>query len=218
LSEKDCLTKSGRFAIMNNENWRGMKLIVIVAAGVVIIAGAVVGTYFVMQSSSDQKAVNEQEVDVGEDIKPRATKTACDILTQEVANEILGSGATKRQLPSTSQVSTDAVHVSNCLYEREAGDDVLTVANILVRGAKMAAGYESNEFGFNDTKNFSGTEGEAADSPNIENLGDAAYYNPAFEQVNVLVNDGQYWVIAQADGGRASAERLARLVIANLIK
>jgi hypothetical protein len=200
---------------MKIENWRDMKLIVMVTVGVVIIAGAVVGAYFVLQSDSEPKTVNEQEGNVGEDIKPGATKTACDILTQEVANEILGSGATKGQLPSTSQVSTDAVSVSNCLYEKET-EDVLTVANILVRGAKTAEGYESNEFGFNDTKNFSGTEGEAADSPNIENLGDAAYYNPAFEQVNVLVNDGQYWVIAQADGGRASAERLARLVIANL--
>lgn len=192
-----------------------MKGIWLVVGTIVVIAfGA--GVFYLTTSGGDGQRFSD-EVLTGEQADVGATKSACDIFTQDIAQEVLGSGASKSELPDGADASTDDVSVTQCLYELEQGDDLL-IANVLVRGAKNRDAYETNRFGFDDTRDYvSPSSMEEAQSDTIENLGDDAYYNPAFKQVNVLVDEGLYWIIVNIDGGsREATEELARSVVNNL--
>lgn len=187
------------------------------AVGIVVVGMLGLGVYFV---AKPEKAVapqgssesNSQEAEIG------ASKTACDIFTEEIAKKVLGASATKTELPSGAQVSNEDISVTNCLYDN-GSDDVkrLITANVLVRGAKNRPAYATNQFGYEDTKK-SATNGQS--TVEINGIGDAAWFNPALGQINIFVNDGKYWIIAQAGGGvkgeRALGEKLARAIVENL--
>ena len=85
----------------------------------------------------------------------------------------------------------------------------------MVQGSKTATGKTSNEFGFDNNKKLDAQGGQTGTNEPISGLGDAAYFSPAFGQVNVLVDDGTYWLIVQAEN-RAQTEQLAKLLVENL--
>lgn len=193
-----------------------MKTIIIAGVLVAILAiGG--GIYYVTLQKDDGSPATTTEVATGEHAEVGETKESCELLTAEIAKTVLGEGAAKAELPAGAQVSNNDVSVTNCLYEAGSGAQIATV-NMLARGAKTAAGQESNRFGFEgiqDRSNFEGTGMEHGPTQPISGLGDAAFFDPDFEQVNVLVEDGNYWLIIQGET-RAQSEQIARLVLENI--
>lgn len=197
-----------------------MKFSPIVISGFIVTILAIGGGIYLVTTQSDDGSTptTTTEVATGDQAEVGDTKEACEVFTQTIANNVLGEGATKAELPPGAQASTDDVSVTNCVYEAAGSDVVLPTANVLVRGAKTNDGKDSNKFGFEgnqDRSNFEGIDGEYGPTEPISGLGDAAFYDPDFEQVNVLVDDGKYWLIVQADT-RAQAEQLAGLLVENL--
>lgn len=193
-----------------------MKKIVLWIGGAVILFGAVYGGYqviFVDDKDGDQAAT--ESVEPGEH-EAGATKTACDIFTDAVAAKVLGSGATQGESPARAGASTDDVSVTNCLYEIDDPDSEGTLtASVLVRGGKTDTGKSSNEFGFDNNKKIDAQGGQTGTSEPISGIGEAAYFSPAFGQVNVLVDKGTYWLIVQADN-QEQTEQLASLLTEQL--
>jgi hypothetical protein len=185
--------------------------------GVVIITILAVGggVYFVtMQNGGDSSTA---EVSTGEQADVGETKDACEAFTLDIAKTVLGEGVEKSDLPPGAQASTDDVSVTNCAYEVDSSSGFMS-ANALLRGAKAPGGIESNKFGFEgnqDRSNFEEAEIEYGPTEPINGLGDSAFYDPDFEQVNVLFGEGKYWLIVQADS-RAQTEQLAELMTENL--
>lgn len=194
-----------------------MKKTILWIGGVIIILVAAYGSYqviFVDDKDGDQAAT--ESVEVGEQADVGATKGACDIFTNTIASQVLGSGATKGNLPAGGSASSADVSVTNCLYQIENPDtDGILTANVLVRGAKTNAGKSSNEFGFDNNKKIDAEGGQTGTSEPISGIGDAAYFSPAFGQVNVLVDEGTYWLIVQGDT-REKTEQLAKLLTEQL--
>lgn len=179
------------------------------AIGSIIIVAIGGGIYLVTQKD-DKGGSTTSTVATGDQADAGATKAACDIFTDAVAKQVLGEGAVKSEVPGGGAASTETVSVTQCMYEVGEGRDI-TVANLLVRAAKNKDAYESNRFGFESTKTQGGSPAE-----DIGGLGQAAYFNTSFKQTNVLVNDGQYWIIIQAGNTRQMSEQLAREVVKNL--
>lgn len=196
-----------------------MKLSPIILGGIIITILAVGGGiyYVTTQSDGGGSPATTTEVSTGEQAQAGETKGACDVFTLDIAKSVLGDGAIKSELPAGAQASTDDISVTNCVYEVD-GSTGFTSANVLVRGAKTSSGNESNKFGFagnQDRSNFADTGMEYGPVETITGLGDDAFYDPDFKQVNALVGDGKYWLIIQA-GTRAQAEQLAQLLVNNL--
>ena len=182
----------------------GWILCIIVA--IVIVGGAI---YTMTQPKAEAPAGDKVQLE--RDASAGNTKKACEIFTPKVAKDILGASAKKSEVASSdNQSSTENIIVSNCGYE--AGT---TLANILVRGAKRQEAYSTNIFGFDSTRT-QGMDDKKAKSVTISGLGDQAFYNPDFKQVNVLVNKGQYWLIVQVGQDKQLAERVARAVVKGL--
>lgn len=193
------------------------KLIIWVAAGAVIIAAVGFGVYQVVFKEDKTSKTTTSEVKTGEQADAGATKTACDIYTDDIAKQVLGEGARKSDPVPAADASTDDVSVTNCTYEQGDANTMsdIAVANVLVRGGKTSTGISSNELGFENNKTLDAEGGNAGTSEDISGIGDAAYYSPAFEQVNVLVDGGTYWLIVQAET-RDQAEKLAKLLTEQL--
>lgn len=189
-----------------------MKTIIIWAAGVIVIAAAGFGAYQVFFRDDRTGETVAENVQTGETADAGATKTACDVLTEEIAKQVLGEGASKGELPPAAQTSTDDVSVTNCIYEVEGpGLTDFQSVSVLVRGGKTSSGKESNKFGFENNKTMEGI----GTVEEINGTGDAAYYSSGFGQVNVLVDDGTYWLIVQGET-REQTEQLAGLVAEEL--
>lgn len=189
-----------------------------------IIAGVVIGIialgggiYYVTMRDSGSGETTSTAVSTGDQAEIGDTKSACELFTLDTARSVLGESATASDLPPGAQASTDDVSVTNCLYEAEGASDFATVS-LLARGAKTSTGAQSNVFGFEgnqDRSNFEGVGGEFGPTEPIDGLGQRAFFDPDFEQVNVLVDDGRYWLIVQADS-REQSEQIARLVLSSI--
>jgi hypothetical protein len=139
-------------------------------------------------------------------------KSACQIFTAVSAKAIVGSQVRTIDTPPAGQTSTEDVRVSSCAYETAEAAASLTVRAALHRNA-----YATNVIGFQSTRT-------AAVEQNLDTHTDissqyrvAAYYNPTFKQLNVLLHHGQYWLIIQADRGRATTEQLAQVFLNQLL-
>lgn len=192
------------------------KVVLWIGAALVIFAAAYGGYQILFKDDKDGDEAATESVETDEHSDAGATKTACDIFTDAVAAKVLGSGATQGELPAGASASTDDVSVTNCLYEIDDPDsEGILTASVLVRGGKTDTGKSSNEFGFDNNKTLDAQGGQTGTSEPISGLGDAAYFSPAFGQVNVLVDGGTYWLIVQAEN-REQTEELARLLVEQL--
>lgn len=93
------------------------KLVLLIIGGIVVVGGAAL---LITRGNDDSsvKVTNtvtgqSQEVKTGSDTL--VAVDACDVLTENVAKQILGDGATKEDTSARS-VSTAAVSVSSCVY------------------------------------------------------------------------------------------------------
>ena len=206
-----------------------MKVILWLLGGVIVLTAVGYGVYQVV--IKDDNDLVDQNVQTGEQADAGATREACDIFTEVMAKQVLGEGARKGELPTASAASTDDISVTNCLYEADDPNSkgILT-ANVLVRGGKTAVGKTSNKVGFEGNQDRSNFEDDGISDGTeyqptvpITDLSEAAFYDPDFNQVNVLVDEGTYWLIIQADGintgvndSGEAARTLAELLVDNI--
>lgn len=110
--------------------------------------------------------------------KPYTVHEACDILTLEIAKNIIGSDAKVKSRDSSS----GDIKVSNCTY--------FSVVNqysvgLLARSARDKAGAASNQSQFASNK--------PVDSQKVVGYGDSAYWLARYGQLNIL--KGNTWYI-----------------------
>jgi hypothetical protein len=138
---------------------------------------------------------------------------ACDILSEVIAKQVLGNDINKVSTNSNAVNSADMI-VSTCIYTTKftptASSTVPKVsgANVLVRAAKTQTGADSNK------TQFLGYNG--SDVQKVDGIGDSAFYNKDFMQLNVLKGNNWYTVSFYRDslsnstleGDKALAEKL----------
>lgn len=110
---------------------------------------------------------------------------ACDLLTSQKAQELLGDQAVKSNVGEP--VQSNNVSLSRCGYTNGSGDETtLVVAAIIVRSGINDKGVEQNKTEFIAGKPNVGAE-------TVTDLGDGAYFNQKSGQLNVL--SGRDWII-----------------------
>ena len=170
------------------------KLVLLIAGGVIVVGGGAI--YFTTKGGADKPTTASQTVKTGSDAL--VAVDACDVLTDSVATQVLGAGATKGDTAAGS-ASSDDVSVSNCAYTLKAvnGGSVLEqvqgthAAGLLVRAAKSQTGAESNKGQFGSAK--------PAGVENVSGYGDSAYWNPQFGQLNIL-KGGNWYILSNYVG------------------
>ena len=181
-----------------------------------ILVVAVIASAVLLVATKNNADKNKgDDITTGQQADAGGTKRACDVFTLDVAKQVLGDQAKQSDTDGAGHASTDDISVSSCIYEAGSGRDVI-IANALVRGAKHKEAYQSNTYGFESAREQGTEPGKKVSSQKINGLGDDAYYNPSTKQVNVLVNNGQYWLILQVGGERAPAEKLGNALVSKL--
>lgn len=178
--------------------------------GIVITAGAAGWLLVLSQAQPANNPNNDQASN-----SSQATKSACDLFSQDIAASVLGATAQKSTGTNDDLVATDEINVSSCHYDNAATEPSnLVSASLMLRAARSEAHFGTNKLGFETTR---GTDTDSTANQTIDNLGEAAFYNPGFGQVNVLVDGGRYWLIVQAgDKNLDLSQKLARQVLEKL--
>lgn len=170
------------------------KIVTIVVVVLVLLVGG--GAYFIVQTKGSNGGANSQEVKTG--ASAYAVVDACDVLTQKIADKVLGAPSTKAGVAADSKTSTKSLSVSNCTYSYrsvttgpaiEQGESTKRVS-LLVRAAKDKAGADSNKGQFNKIP---------AGSQSVSGYGDAAFWDPKFGQLNIL-KDNNWYILNHSKG------------------
>ena len=135
---------------------------------------------------------------------------ACNIFTEQKAKKLLGEQAFNSN--SGDPIISGNSATSKCGYTDGNSDTTkVVVAAINLRAGINAKGVGQNQSEFNNGKPRNGVE-------DVNNLGDAAYYNQVLGQLNVL--DGNNWIIFSYGLGSApesntlgDATKFARLIL-----
>lgn len=163
--------------------------------GIVVIGG---GVYYFVQKDDTTVTVSDgtqmRDVSVSDGVDLGKTQSACELLTAGMLTDILGSGAQVADSPSaTVSSSTDDVAVTNCLYDT-GSDDSFDTVNLLVRAGKTSTGRETNTSFYDTSKQEAyDLEGNVITAEIVSGVGDKAFWNPSFQQLVVLEDDGTYW-------------------------
>ncbi|MEK7447784.1 MAG: hypothetical protein AAB632_03290 [Patescibacteria group bacterium] len=190
------------------------KIAVWIIGGIIVVGG--IAAVFVYTN----KSVNITNTDTGQTTEVKTgdnaivSVDACDILTQDIAKNILGDAAKKGDLPE-SQASTKDVSVSSCVYTaRIDANGAVSISNtkgasVLVRAAKTNAGSDSNKSQFGTNK--------PAGVQDVDGIGDKAFFNPAYGQLNVL-KGGNWYIIANYSGTAGSGTLESDKQLADLLQ
>jgi hypothetical protein len=117
---------------------------------------------------------------------PTQTAKACDVLTEQVAKDLLGSVGP--QSPATPDVDSPDIRVSTCIRINAASGVASTRSvSLLMRVAKSETGAESNEAVF-----AAGTVPAGAED--VSGYGEKAFWNPAVGQLNIL-DEGNWYIL-----------------------
>lgn len=161
----------------------------------VILVALIGGGLYIVSKQDDKKEGATQSTNA----YPAGSKKACELLPLSTAKNFLGGNTTRNTtVPGGGQGSTEEIDISNCTYNESQGS--ANVVSLTVRGAhNNQSSYNTNRYAFEDARALAPgvTHGEQA-SEDIPSLGDNAYYNPSTKQTNILVKNGQYWLIIQA--------------------
>jgi cytochrome c1 len=139
-------------------------------------------------------------------------RSACQLLPAATTEKILRAPVRSVDVPAASQTSTEDVRVSSCAYETDAASAV----SLTARAALHRSAYATNRLGFESTLASAKEQGHDTSTTVSVNYHVAAYYNPAFKQLHILIRHGQYWLIVQADAGKAKTEQLAQSILSQL--
>lgn len=102
-------------------------------------------------------------------------KDACNILTQSIADNLLGAGA-KAGDSTAGNTETGSVKVTNCSY---TSADNRSTLGLLVRAAKDQTQADADATPFTGKTNISG-------------YGDKAYWDSSYGQFNILAHNNWY--------------------------
>lgn len=136
---------------------------------------------------------------------PTQTAKACDVLTEAVAKDVLGSVG--QESPATPDVDSPDIRVSTCIRVNSAsGVSSTRSVSLLMRVAKSQMGAESNEAVF-----AAGTL--PAEAQDVSGYGEKAFWNPTVGQLNIL-NEGNWYILTAGPldttkGKLADAQKLA---------
>lgn len=179
------------------------KLVLLIIGGVIVVGG---GAAILVTRGNDSNSAKVTNTNTGQsqDIKTGTSALiavdACDVLTESAAKQILGDGATKGDT-SAGNASSDAVSVSSCVYTAKIDPNVKVVkanntkgVGILARAAKTKTGADTNKAQFGSAK--------PAGVQDVSGIGDDAFFNPKFGQLNVL--KGNNWYIVSNYSGSAT--------------
>lgn len=162
----------------------------------VIIAALIGAGFYIFSTKQDNK---KEDTNQSANTYPAGSKKACELLSFNTAKSFLGGDTARNTtVPGGGQGSTEEVTISSCTYDESQGSE--NVISLTVRGAhNNQSSYNTNRYAFEDARALAPgvTHGEQA-SEDIPSLGDNAYYNPSTKQTNILINNGQYWLIIQA--------------------
>lgn len=145
-------------------------LIAGIAAGVLLLGTIVFAVYSNQTRNSDTSSSSNNSAFIDVD--------TCEVLSQKIADEHL-SGTSQKAASSTPTVHSEDLTISNCLYSKERRG-----VGLLARSAKTTVGAMSNKDQFRD--------GRPDGVLNVDNLGDAAYFEQTTKQLNILVGNNWY--------------------------
>ncbi|MCE7936722.1 hypothetical protein DYH10_02965 [Candidatus Saccharibacteria bacterium CPR2] len=179
------------------------------------------GQFF--QKDNTQKIIDASQKQETNQSSASQYKSACDVFTLEIAKKHLGENARLGDTPSSDDSTEgDNLITSSCLYG--AGEDSLESRNIQLNTAKNSTGEEWNRNNYEqapfETAEFG--EEEPPKLQQISGVGDKAYWNPQLGQLNVLIDNGKYWLTVQGsinDGPEEIEQHhkiMAQEIIANL--
>lgn len=193
------------------------KFTIWIVGGVIVVGGGIGA--FVLTRSNDDTGVKVTANESGEvtDVETGSNAIiavdACDVLTEAIAKNILGDAAAKGDLPA-GDVATKDVSVSSCVYTVKI-DPAAAVrisntkgVSILVRAAKTTAGSDSNKSQFTTLK--------PTGVQDVAGIGNAAFYNPTFGQLNVL-KGGNWYIVTNYSGTAAIGTVESNTLLANAI-
>ena len=190
-----------------------MKKVIIIVISVLVVGGLGVGAFFFFNKTPGNNSSSNPLSLISGDSEVNFTEIdACDILTEDIAKEVIGNNIISTSTGS-NKVATNDIVVSSCNYTTSVTTDngsetpKVSGANLLIRIAKTSVGAESNKSEF-ITKD--------ADVENVEGIGDDAFYNPSFRQLHVLKGNNWYIITAfkdaitngSLDSNRKLAEKL----------
>jgi hypothetical protein len=115
---------------------------------------------------------------------PTQARKACDVLTEAIAQKLLGQ-VSPATTPSQG-TSSDDISVSTCV--RTSTDTSVAKsasATLLMRVARNATGAQGNRAVF---------DAPPPGAHEVEGYGDKAFWNPAFGQLNIL-SDGNWYIL-----------------------
>ena len=172
------------------------KLIIWIVGGAIVIGGIGVIIYFTNNGANVKNTADKSTTEVKTGDKALASVNACDILTEEIAKNIIGDTAERGNI-ETTQAATKDVTVSDCVYTAKIdpngkiGISNKNGVNVLVRAAISSDGAKTNKDQFGDMR--------PTGVQNVSGLGDSAYYAPEYGQLNVL--KGNNWYIVTSYSG-----------------
>lgn len=169
-----------------------MKKVIIAVVAIVVIVGGGAAAYFFFVKSGDNSSSSASSGATA--AAPLSSVTACDVLTEDVAKAILGTDISKPD-GSIGDISTADIAVTNCNYTTNIHATSSSVpkasgVSVLARVAKTEAGATSNKEQF---------QSKPAGVEDVNGIGDNAFYNPAFRQLNVLKGNNWYIVTYYID-------------------
>lgn len=156
---------------------------------VLVIIGGVAWWLIAKPGSTDQTNPGAASIE-----KTYAAKDACTVLTQAVANQILGDGAEIGV--GNNNVAGGDVNVSTCTYSAKtdgtiAGVKNMKLATLMIRSPLSDVGVASNEQPFDPPK---------AGAQPVTGYGEKAFWDPEFGQLNVYKN-GTWLIFSYGKSG-----------------
>jgi hypothetical protein len=157
-------------------------LVVLIGATTIIVGGVFASTHSTKTEMTTKTPAADTKVSY-------AAVDACDVLTEAVASQILGTTPTKGDT-DVSKTSTNNLNDSDCtyFYKPDAGTlyqqlSKMHTVSLLVRAAKNAGGANSNQAQFATLpKGMQWVAGYGAKS----------YWDPKLAQLNILDNNNWY--------------------------
>lgn len=190
-----------------------MKKIIVLVILVLILAGG--AAYLLTKdNSSDNKANNAKDGAVKLSEKQGE---ACKLFTAADAKKVLGETAKANNVTLPDNNQNKDVTGSTCNYSTEAKTpaDIPNVrsATIMMRIPLTDAGKKDNNSQFKTLK-------PVDEATNVTGYGESAFWNPAFGQLNILVNDT--WLMISNGSGAPNnrslddAKKVADIVVPKL--
>lgn len=163
-----------------------MKKIVAVGIGLLVIIG--VAGLLLIQGSREDKPDTSGKKTASQSSSDFKVVDACAVVTQAVADKVLGTGAEKGV--SNGDTSTDDINVSTCTYTLDTNTglpisaDKIKSLTLLARSAKSAEGIDSNAMQLSEEK--------PTGAESVSGYGTGAYWDPQYGQLNIFKNGSWY--------------------------